>query len=84
MNHKISWPTILESGRSERGCVLGCRLRFFIDNQTVGDGFTSYKKTQLSVAIPVSSGRHTLRIAKLSDPAKGEAILNSIRLSGGR
>lgn len=61
-----------------------CRFRFFIDGNFAADGFTSYNQLTLNVTIPVSSGRHTLRIAKLNDGAKGEAVLQNITLTGGR
>ena len=64
---------------------VACRFRFFIDGKFAADGFTSYNQLALSVTLNVTSANHTLQIAKVTEAAKGEAILQSMELStGGR
>lgn len=59
------------------------RFRFFIDNEFAADGFTSYNQLSLTLTLNVSRGTHQLRIAKINDGSKGEAIVQSIALSSG-
>ena len=61
-----------------------CRLRLFIDDEVVGDLFTSYDDLAANASLPVTSGVHTLRVVKLSDPAKGNAVINDIQIDSGR
>ncbi len=60
-----------------------CRFRVFVDEKFAADGFTSFHKLNLEMQIKVTLGTHQLRIAKLEEGSKGEAVLNSIQLSPG-
>jgi len=59
------------------------RFRFFIDAEFAADGFTSYNQLSLMLTLNVSRGPHQLRIVKMNDGSKGEAIVQSIALSSG-
>ncbi len=66
-------------------CSTTHRFRFFIDDAFAADGFTSYNQLNLGVTLNVAAGVHQLRIAKMNDGSKGEALIQSITLSqGGR
>lgn len=58
-----------------------CRFRFFIDDQFAADGFTSYNELNLFMTLNVTTASHTLRIAKMNDGSKGEAVLQSISIA---
>ena len=54
-----------------------------MDDQFAADGFTSYNQLNLLVTLNVTNSSHALRVAKMNDGSKGEAILQSISLSPG-
>lgn len=56
-----------------------------MDDQFAADGYTSYNQLQLIVTLNVTRDVHTLRIAKLIEGSKGEAVINRIDIgSAGR
>ena len=65
-------------------CLAHCRLRVFIDGTVIRDVLLSNSGQQSSAIISTTSEQHTLRLAKLSDPQDGSAVLQSISLNAGR
>ena len=55
-----------------------CRFRVFLDGKFAADAFTSYHQLNINMTLNVTAAPHTLRIAKMNDGSKGEAILESI------
>ena len=51
-----------------------------MDGQFAADGFTSYHQLNMSMTLNVTAAPHTLRVAKMNDGSKGEAVLQNITI----
>ena len=52
-----------------------------MDGEFAADGFTSYNELNIYMTLNVTTANHTLRIAKMNDGSKGEAVLQKISIS---